>query len=43
MILTDHLARCESEGRDYNTSWYKWVIERLQQVFLMVRKKKNNN
>lgn len=35
IILTEHLARCESEGRDYNTPWYKWVIERLQHVFLM--------
>ena len=36
MILTEHLARCEADGQDYNTPWYKWVIERLQQVFLMV-------
>ncbi|XP_013421265.1 nuclear cap-binding protein subunit 1-like [Lingula anatina] len=35
MILTEHLARCEAEGRDYNTPWYKWVIERLQQIFLL--------
>jgi len=34
IILTDHLARCESEGKDYNTPWYKWIIERLQQMFL---------
>ncbi|ESO92366.1 hypothetical protein LOTGIDRAFT_190753 [Lottia gigantea] len=34
ILLTEHLARCESEGIDYNTAWYKWVIERLQQVFL---------
>ena len=36
IILTDHLVQCEAEGRDYNTPWYKWVIERLHQVFLMV-------
>ncbi|GFR71456.1 nuclear cap-binding protein subunit 1-like [Elysia marginata] len=36
IVLTEHLARCESAGVDYNTPWYKWVIERLQQVFLMV-------
>ena len=36
IILTDHLARCESESVDYQTAWYKWVIERLQEVFLMV-------
>lgn len=35
IILTDHLARCESEGIDYQTPWYKWVIERLQEVFLL--------
>ncbi|KAK3584715.1 hypothetical protein CHS0354_036492 [Potamilus streckersoni] len=35
MILTDHLSRCESKGHDYNTPWYKWVIERLQQAFLL--------
>ncbi|WAR00785.1 NCBP1-like protein [Mya arenaria] len=34
IILTDHLARCESESMDYQTPWYKWVIERLQEVFL---------
>ncbi|KAH3741507.1 nuclear cap-binding protein subunit 1-like [Dreissena polymorpha] len=34
IILTDHLARCESESVDYQTPWYKWVIERLQEVFL---------
>ena len=36
IILTDHLVQCEAEGRDYNTPWYKWVIERLHQVFLIV-------
>ncbi len=35
IILTNHLASCETEDRDYNTPWYKWVIERLQQVFLL--------
>ncbi|XP_059175429.1 nuclear cap-binding protein subunit 1-A-like [Physella acuta] len=35
IVLTEHLARCESAGIDYNTPWYKWVIERLQQVFLL--------
>lgn len=34
IVLTEHLARCESAGIDYNTFWYKWVIERLQHVFL---------
>ena len=36
MVLTEHLAKCESEGIDYNTAWYKWVIERLQHIFLQV-------
>ncbi|KAK7116077.1 nuclear cap-binding protein subunit 1-like [Littorina saxatilis] len=34
MVLTEHLAKCESAGIDYNTPWYKWVIERLQHIFL---------
>jgi len=33
MILTEHIAKREAEGRDYNTHWYKWTIGRLQQVF----------
>ena len=36
IILTEHLAECETKQQDYNTPWYKWVIERLQQVFLLV-------
>ncbi|XP_062405532.1 nuclear cap-binding protein subunit 1 [Sardina pilchardus] len=35
MMLTEHLVRCETGGIDFNTSWYKICIERLQQVFLM--------
>jgi nuclear cap-binding protein subunit 1 len=35
MILTEHLTQSESTQRDYNTPWYKWIIERLQQVFLL--------
>ncbi|XP_064620133.1 nuclear cap-binding protein subunit 1-like [Lineus longissimus] len=35
IILTEHLARCEAEGKDVSTPWFKWVIERLQQTFLM--------
>lgn len=34
MILSEHLSLCEREGRDYNTPRYKWILERLQQVFL---------
>lgn len=36
MILSEHLVRCDTDGRDYNTHWYKWTIGRLQQVFLAV-------
>uniref|UniRef100_A0A8C9VPZ6 Nuclear cap binding protein subunit 1 n=1 Tax=Scleropages formosus TaxID=113540 RepID=A0A8C9VPZ6_SCLFO len=35
MMLTEHLARCETGGTDLNTPWYKNCIERLQQIFLM--------
>jgi nuclear cap-binding protein subunit 1 len=34
MILSEHLVRCDTDGRDYATHWYKWTIGRLQQVFL---------
>lgn len=37
MILSEHLVRCDTDGRDYDTDWYRWTIGRLQQVFLMVR------
>lgn len=36
MILSEHLVRCDTDGQDYNTDWYRWTIGRLQQVFLMV-------
>ncbi|XP_056648176.1 nuclear cap-binding protein subunit 1 [Diorhabda carinulata] len=34
MILSEHLVRCDTDGKDYSTHWYKWTIGRLQQVFL---------
>ncbi|GAB1600356.1 nuclear cap-binding protein subunit 1-like [Argonauta hians] len=34
ILLTEHFARCEAEGIDWNTPTYKWVIERLQEIFL---------
>lgn len=37
MILSEHLVRCDTDGQDYDTDWYRWTIGRLQQVFLMVR------
>lgn len=36
MILTEHLVKCDTEGIDCNTHWYKWTIGRLQEVFLKV-------
>lgn len=35
MILSEHLVRCDTDGVDYNTHWYRWTIGRLQQVFLL--------
>lgn len=34
-VLSDHLSQCEARRSDYNTPWYKWIIERLQQFFLL--------
>lgn len=34
MVLTEHLTSCETRGVDYMTPWFKWVLERLQNVFL---------
>lgn len=36
MILSEHLVRCDTDGLDYGSFWYKWTIGRLQQVFLIV-------
>lgn len=36
MILSEHLVKCDTDGRDFNTDWYRWTIGRLQQVFLLV-------
>lgn len=36
MILSEHLVRSDTDGRDPDTDWYRWTIGRLQQVFLMV-------
>lgn len=38
MILSEHLLRSDTDGRDPDTDWYRWTIGRLQQVFLMVSK-----
>lgn len=36
MILSEHLVKCDTDGRDFDTDWYRWTIGRLQQVFLVV-------
>ncbi|KAH8261754.1 hypothetical protein KR038_002043 [Drosophila bunnanda] len=35
MILSEHLLRSDTDGRNPDTDWYRWTIGRLQQVFLM--------
>ncbi|XP_077870446.1 nuclear cap-binding protein subunit 1 [Saccoglossus kowalevskii] len=34
IILSEHLVKCENEGKDCDTPWYKQVKGRLQQIFL---------
>ena len=36
MILSEHLVRCDTDGIDFKTPWYRWTVGRLQQIFLMV-------
>lgn len=35
MLLTEHLVRCDTDGKDFDTHWYQWTVGRLQQVFMM--------
>ncbi|KAL1379769.1 hypothetical protein pipiens_003730 [Culex pipiens pipiens] len=35
MILSEHLVKCDTDGRDYDTDWYRWTVGRLQQVFML--------
>lgn len=42
MILSEHLVKCDTDGRDYDTDWYRWTVGRLQQVFMMVRNDRLN-
>lgn len=37
MLLTEHLVRCETGSVDISTPWYKNCVDRLQQIFLMVK------
>lgn len=36
MILSEHVVRCDTDGKDFNTFWYQWTVGRLQQVFMAV-------
>lgn len=40
MILSEHLVKCDTDDRPFDTYWYKYTIGRLQQVFLAVSIKK---
>ncbi|XP_065672439.1 nuclear cap-binding protein subunit 1 isoform X2 [Hydra vulgaris] len=35
MIITEHVAECEREGRKVVNSWYRYTLQRLQEIFLM--------
>lgn len=37
MILSEHITRCDTDGKTFNTAWFRWTIGRLQQVFSQVR------
>lgn len=36
MILSEHIARCDTDGKPLVTAWFRWTIGRLQQVFSQV-------
>ncbi|XP_022257706.1 uncharacterized protein LOC106472631 isoform X3 [Limulus polyphemus] len=33
MILTEHIAQCEAEGKNFKNFWFKWTTGRLLSVF----------
>jgi len=35
MIITEHIAECEREGRKFQNSWYRYTLQRLQEIFLL--------
>lgn len=36
MLLSEHIQRCESQGKSFKNHWFRWTIGRLQQVFFEV-------
>jgi nuclear cap-binding protein subunit 1 len=34
MILSEHLVKCDTDDKPFDTYWYKYTVGRLQQVFL---------
>ncbi len=36
MLLTEHIVKCDAEGRDWRNWWYHWTLGRLKQVFCKV-------
>lgn len=38
MILSEHIAKCDADGKTFNTPWYRWTIGRLQEVFMQVNR-----
>lgn len=37
MIITEHIAVCEKEGRKPANTWYRYTLQRLQEIFLTYR------
>ncbi|CAG0913517.1 unnamed protein product [Notodromas monacha] len=35
MLLSEHIVRCDTDGRDFRNWWYYWTLGRLKQVFMM--------
>ncbi|XP_057300654.1 nuclear cap-binding protein subunit 1-B-like [Hydractinia symbiolongicarpus] len=35
MIITEHIAECNREGRRIANSWYRYTLQRLQEIFLL--------
>jgi len=35
MIITEHISECEREGVKIANSWYRYTLQRLQEIFLL--------